>query len=243
MNARFLQFTAATLTAVSCAFGAAPEPAPTASPPPSPAAPKPARPPESLPDLDSLLGTKSDKKPDPSKPQTKPGSDDPSRKELDRQLSPKEQADEFAKAVELMDETADRVEKQKDTGLATQRLQEDILTRLDRLIKAAQKNQSSKSQSQQDQDKDKDKNKNMKQQSQAQSQQAAKTTDPQQGTDGPARLEGELGTPPAAPPASWGDLPAHVREALLQGFSDKFSSMYQSLTESYYRKLAEEKKK
>lgn len=208
---------------------------------PKPESPKPqSKPPEKpasdIPDLDSLLGTK------PDKQEAKPEAIDPSKKELDRQLSLKEQADEFAKAVELMNETADRVEHDNDTGLATQRLQEDILTRLDRLIKAAQQNSSSKSKNQQDQDKDQQKNKNMRQQSQAQSKQAA-TNNPADRADGPDREDGALGSPPAAPPASWGELPAHVRDALLQGFSDKFSSMYQSMTESYYRKLADEKKK
>jgi len=213
------------------------DPAPT-NPMPEPAKAEskpPAKPASDVPDLDSLLGTK------PEKPDAKPDAADPSKKELDRQLSLKEQADEFAKAVELMSETADRVEKENDTGLATQRLQEDILTRLDRLIKAAQKN-SSKSKQQQEQEKDKDsqKNKNMRQQSQAQSKQAA--NQPGERADGPDREDGALGSPPVAPPASWGELPAHVRDALMQGLSDKFSSMYQNMTESYYRRLAEEKK-
>jgi len=193
--------------------------------------------PADIPDLDSLLGTK------PDQPAAKPDVLDPSKKELDRQLSLKEQADEFAKAVELMNETADRVEKESDTGLATQRLQEDILTRLDRLIKAAQKNSSkSKSQKEDEKDKDSQKNKNMRQQSQAQSKQA-KSSDSNDHAEGPAREDGTLGNAPVAPPASWGELPAHVRDALMQGLSDKFSSMYQNMTESYYRRLAEEKKK
>ena len=219
-----------------CAVHGAPETRP-AEPPP---APKPAKPAEPLPDLDSLLGTKPEKKPDPAKPAPdKPGSTDTTRKELDRQLSLKEQADEFAKAVALMDETADRVEKEKDIGLDTQRLQEDILTRLDRLIKAAKNNQSKQQQQQQQSDGKDQKNENMRQQSQAQkaSQKAGENA------DGPARQEGQLGSPPPAAPAAWGDLPAHVRDSLMQGFSDRFSSMYQTLTETYYRKLAEEKKK
>lgn len=201
--------------------------------PPAPAKKEP----DPIPDLDSLLGTKEDKQP------AKTDTVDPAKKELEHQLSLKEQADEFSKIVQMMDETADRVQKQSDAGLATQRAQEDILIRLDRLIKAAEQNSSSsKSQQQQQQDKDKEKNKNMRQQSQAQSKQS-KSSDPQNQADGPSREDAALGTPPAAPPASWGDLPAHVRDALLQGFSDKFSSMYQSMTESYYRKLADEKKK
>lgn len=213
------------------------QPAPKAEPPREPekakAEPKPA---PDVPDLDSLLGTV------PDALTKKPEGADPSKKELDRQLSLKEQADEFAKAVELMNETADRVEKESDTGLATQRLQEDILTRLDRLIKSAQKNSSkSKQQKESSKDKDSQQNQNMRQQSQAQSKQAA--AQPGERADGPDREEGTLGSAPVAPPASWGELPAHVRDALMQGLSDKFSSMYQNMTESYYRRLADEKKK
>ncbi|MBN8599097.1 MAG: hypothetical protein J0L78_15600 [Planctomycetes bacterium] len=216
------------------ALGAA-DPAPAPTPASKPSEEKPTKAPD-IPDLDSLLGTK------PDSPPPKPDAQDPSKKELDRQLSLKEQADEFARAVELMNETADRVEKENDAGLATQRLQEDILTRLDRLIKAAQQNQSkSKQQKEEESQKESQKNKNMRQQSQAQSKQAA--DQPGERADGPDRQEGALGNAPVAPPAAWGDLPAHVRDALMQGLSDKFSSMYQNMTESYYRKLAEEKKK
>jgi predicted lipid-binding transport protein (Tim44 family) len=141
--------------------------------------------------------------------------------------------------VKLMDEAADRVEKERDTGLDTQRVQEDVLTRLDRIIKAARQNQ--QQQQSQSRPQDQDESQNQNQRSQSQQQQANQAAE--QANDGPARQDGSLATPAAAAPAAWGDLPAHVRDALLQGFSDKFSSMYKSATESYYRKLAEEKKK
>ena len=157
-------------------------------------------------------------------------------------LSPQEQADEFASVVKLMDEAADRVEKERDTGLDTQRVQEDVLTRLDRIIKAARQNQQQQQQQSQSQPQDQDQNQNQNQRTQQQQQQQANQA-ADQAKDGPARQDGALATPAAAAPAAWGDLPAHVRDALLQGFSDKFSSMYKTATESYYRKLAEEKKK
>lgn len=223
---------------------------PTTEPKTKPAA-KPAAKPTALPDLDALLGTSKpgDKKPagQPGGPagdkpaDSKPGADT-TRKELDRQLSPQEQADEFASVVKLMDEAADRVEKERDTGLDTQRVQEDVLTRLDRIIKAARQNQQQQQQQSQSQPQDQDQNQNQNQRQQQQQQQPANQA-AEQAKDGPARQDGALATPAAAAPAAWGDLPSHVRDALLQGFSDKFSSMYKSATESYYRKLAEEKKK
>ncbi|MFN9974923.1 MAG: hypothetical protein ACK58T_34030 [Phycisphaerae bacterium] len=200
--------------------------------------------PAGLPDLDSLLGTKPETKP-ADKPGSNPGAkpaDDTTRKELDRQLSRQEQADEFASVVKLMEDAADRVEKDRDAGLNTQRVQEDAITRLDRLIKAARQNQSQQQQQQsQQQDQDQKQNQNQRTQSQQQQQQADQAA--QQAQSGPGREDASLTAPSAAAPAAWGDLPAHVRDALLQGFSDKFSSMYKSATESYYRKLAEEKKK
>lgn len=234
------------------------DPVPTASKPAEKAndkpaaapAAKPAPKPAALPDLDSLLGTTKpgEKKPDEAvKPgaEAKPGTEpkpDATRKELDRQLSAQEQADEFASIVKLMGDAADRVEKDRDTGLDTQRVQEDVLTRLDRIIKAARQNQQQQQQSQSQQDQDPQQNQNQRTQSQQQQQQQAQQA-AEQAQSGPARQDGALSTPSAAAPAAWGDLPAHVRDALLQGFSDKFSSMYKSATESYYRKLAEEKKK
>lgn len=237
----------ATCAAGALAFAADPAlPKPAEKSPESPPA-KPAPKPASLPDLDSLLGTTKpgdqkpgDKKPGDTPTDQKPGADT-TRKELDRQLSPQEQADEFASIVRLMGDAADRVEKDRDPGLDTQRVQEDVLTRLDRIIKAARQNQQQQqqqSQSQQDQDQQQNQNQRTQSQQQQQAQQAA-----DQANQGPARQDGALSTPSAAAPAAWGDLPAHVRDALLQGFSDKFSSMYKSATESYYRKLAEEKKK
>jgi hypothetical protein len=40
--------------------------------------------------------------------------------------------------------------------------------------------------------------------------------------------------------AGWGELPERVRERLVEGSSDYFSTLYEALTEAYYRRLAEE---
>ena len=58
----------------------------------------------------------------------------------------------------------------------------------------------------------------------------------------PAREDGSLRPQEAADLAAWGALPARVRDALMQGAADKYSTMYQRLTESYYRRLAEERR-
>lgn len=194
-----------------------------------------------LPDLDSLLGL-------PKEGQGAEGKEapaaavDPARKELERKLSPQKMQDEFAEAAGLMDQTAGRLVEARDAGLATQRLQEDILKRLDKLIAAAEQQSGGKSKpkpqpAQQDQD---------QAQNQQQKNQARRAATPQRATksseqaEAPARQDGALGQAPTAAPAAWGELPAHVRQALLQGFSDRFSSIYQSMTEEYYKRLAEE---
>lgn len=43
--------------------------------------------------------------------------------------------------------------------------------------------------------------------------------------------------------AEWGRLPPRVREAVRQGFRDPMSSAYRRLTQEYYRRLAEERKR
>jgi hypothetical protein len=212
------------------------EPTPANSP--SPTKPAPTNP-ASDPTLDELLGLPSQKPADSGKP----APIDPSKSELERQLSPQEAREEFEQAVALMGQTADRLSKSQDKGLETQRLQEDIIRKLDKMIDGAnrQKNKN-KSKSQQQQ---KDKQQQQQQQQSSQKQQQGSNQSTTSGDSTPMRpgQDGALNQPP--PPgaaASWGSLPPHVRDALLQGFSDRFSSMYKTLTEDYYKRLAEERK-
>lgn len=202
---------------------------------PPPPAEKPAQPrPEPLPSLDELLGL-----PAPAKPSTRPPAADPAQAELERQLSPDEAAEQFRQAVDLMDQTARRIKESGDLGLSTQRLQEDAVRKLDMLIKAAEqqarqarsRGASSASQRQRDQ-----------------RQQPGQQVGPRETNRGenrdemmpPPRQEGPLNPELAARGAAWGALPARVRDALLQGNQDRFSALYQRLTEAYYRRLAEE---
>jgi hypothetical protein len=54
----------------------------------------------------------------------------------------------------------------------------------------------------------------------------------------PAERQARLDTARAA----WGNLPERVRDSLLEGSSDYFSSLYEAMTEAYYKKIAEEAK-
>ena len=64
--------------------------------------------------------------------------------------------------------------------------------------------------------------------------------EPSDRQEGPAGQDAQLGAQALLDGARWGNLPARLREALLQGSSDSYSSLYKSMTESYYKRLAEE---
>lgn len=166
---------------------------------------------------------------------------DAAKAELDRELTQQEAAQAFEQAAALMGETAARLGELHDTGLATQRLQEDILRKLDQVIEAAKNNQqqsqsSSSSSSQQQQQP------NQAQQQQQQQQGEASDGDNQQENTPPGRQDGRLNPEIDSARAAWGALPERVRDALFQGRSDRYSSLYERLTEAYYRRLAEERK-
>lgn len=161
---------------------------------------------------------------------------DPLRAELERALSEEEAAQAFEQAAALMDQTASRLTEMGDTGLATQRLQEDIIRKLDAVIAAAQQNQQQQQQNQQQQQQQQQPSQPQQQQQQSQTAQGenVEERDPPSGRDGPLRPEIESAR------AAWGALPQRVRDSLMQGLSDRYSSLYERLTESYYRRLAEE---
>ncbi|MEX2220105.1 MAG: hypothetical protein WD749_15250 [Phycisphaerales bacterium] len=207
------------------------EPAAASPAPPTEAPPAPARPPT----LDELLGITPDKAP----PAGRPPAVDPARAELERQLTPKEAADQFKQAVDLMVQTADRLQASKDTGLSTQRIQEDIIRKLDMVIHSAQQQEQQSRQRSRQRPQPSDPSQGQPQPQQGQPQDASQSSE-STATEPPGRQEGPLGPDSAARGAAWGDLPDRAREALLQGNADRYSDMYRKWTEAYYRKLAEE---
>lgn len=222
----------ALFAAAALASGSPPVPGP-----PWPTSPRPVEeaPPPALPGLDDLLGLPQDKPADVA-----PAAD-PAREELDRQLDLDPAGDPFVQAVDLMGRSATRLVDARDAGLGTQRMQEEVIRKLDKLIDEAQKQQ------QQQSSRSRSKPKPQSQQQQ-QAQQQDTQSDPQRGdntgqTNVPGRQDGPRRDSVTPSTAAWGNLPEHVREALMQGFSDRFSSLYQSMTEAYYRKLAEEPRK
>jgi hypothetical protein len=137
-----------------------------------------------------------------------------------------------------MSRSAQRLAGPRDTGSRTQRMQEDVLRKLDKLISDAERRaqQASSTPS----------SSSSQQQPQAQPRQQGE----QQAANGDNRSEntppglrtGALRPEEAADLAAWGSLPERVRDALVQGSSDRFSAAYRRLTEAYYRMLAEEPK-
>ena len=87
-----------------------------------------------IPSLDDLLGLESD------------ATTDANRAALNRKLNAQEAGEQFQQAVELMGDAAQRLAG-GDMGLQTQRVQEDILRKLDQIIEAAQQQSSSSSSS------------------------------------------------------------------------------------------------
>lgn len=206
---------------------------------PKPDAPRqdaPTTPPdEPLPGLDELLGLPgAEERTDPA---------EPAKAELDRKLTMREAANEFVEAARLMDQTAERLRGAKDHGLTTQRLQDEILRKLDMVIATAkrQQSQSSSSSSSSNQSRDPKSQPNQPGRPQQDSGQAGQGENRGE-VDPPARREGDLGPENASTGDRWGQLPARVRDALSQGSSDRFSDLYRAMTESYYRRLAEEGK-
>lgn len=181
--------------------------------------------------LDELLGLKKETETAPDELPL-----DPAQTQLERQLDGEQITEAFVEAARLMSDTADRIEAAGDTGIVTQRLQEDVLKKLDMLIEAA------RNQQQQQRSNSSASRSSAQGQSQQQRSQSERAADGQnQGqAEPPSRQDGPLRPPSAALNATWGALPERVREALRQGQSSGFSSIYRALTEAYYRRLAEE---
>lgn len=195
-----------------------------------------AQPADPLPSLDDLLGLEEQ----PDRPADAEAID-PVEADLDRELgSDGTIADNFVAAVDLMRESAERLGTSQDTGAVTQRIQSDVLRRLDQLIEqakqqAGQSSPSSSSPSQSQQGQQPDQRSQQQEQRQPTGQEST-STQPPAGQSAQSAQPGQS----TANAAAWGALPARLRDALLQGSNEGYSSLYRAMTEAYYRRLAEE---
>lgn len=214
---------------------------------PSPAAPKPA-PPKSL---DDLLGV-------PAGGGDRSAEDAAEREQaerLQRSLDEASLQDLVARALDGMKTASGRLTEQRDAGLGTQRIQEEVVLTLDRLLEEAQRQQqqqqrsssssSSRSQRQQQSDPSEQSRQSQQQRQRQQRQQGQQSGDSQSGeAEPPPSEEGVAGGGELSESRiEWGRLPERVRDLVLQGRRDKVSSLYERLTREYYRRLAEEASK
>jgi DNA polymerase III alpha subunit (gram-positive type) len=167
---------------------------------------------------------------------------DPTKTQLDRELRVQPINDQFLEAVGLMKESADRLTNVRDAGLQTQRIQDEVIKKLDKLIDDAKKQSSQKKQQQQQQQQQEQQQSQQQQQqqsSQSQKQQQASSSN-QSGSSNTPKRDGQRKAQAAGASAGWGDLPPKLRDALMQGSGDTFSATYERLTEEYYKRLAEQ---
>jgi hypothetical protein len=192
------------------------------------------------PSLDELLGIEED---EGSRTADEVAGEE-SQTELQRRLNAEDLGDAFTQAIEKMTISADLLEQRFDTGLGTQRAQEDVLAKLDQLVDIARSMQSSSSSSsnssgQRQPSPQQQPGRNQSQANQAAGDQRTNASNSQEG-DPPARRDGEVNAVFEESRTEWGSLPQRVRDMLLQGRREKFSSLYEQLTREYYQRLAEE---
>ncbi|MCK4872532.1 MAG: hypothetical protein KAS72_07385 [Phycisphaerales bacterium] len=148
--------------------------------------------------------------------------------------------DPFIDALDKMRQAAERLGPLRDTGLATQRLQADVMARLEVLLaNAAQSSQSQPSPSDGSRDNEVGSQDTMNQPS-GEQEAAGNTAGRRIGP--PEQREGRADGTIDETGLQWGNLPPRLRDSLLQGSVDVFSSMYRTMTEAYYERLAEENK-
>ncbi len=189
---------------------------------------------------------------------------------LQRILSEKEAKNTLEETVEGMRRSATLL-SEKDSGTAVQRVQEDVLARLDALIASAQQQQQqqsssgSSSSSSGEKPKGSQQSKGGKGQKQSESaaseekrREEAKQRASQKEGEKPGQSKSQPTgdraeeSPPSVDPIEggviqetdeeWGSLPPRTREIIRQGVREKMSSVYRRWTEAYYRRIAEESK-
>ena len=139
-----------------------------------------------------------------------------------------------------MGQTADRLDLSQDAGLQTQRLQEEVIRKLDKLIEQANQQQGGGKSKKKKKGSPEGQGETSQQQAQSSQSSPGKAQAGTAAGGGPDRQDGALTPPLPGSSAAWGGLPEHVRDALHQGSGDTFSSVWKQLTEQYYKRLAEE---
>lgn len=163
---------------------------------------------------------------------------------LDESLREREAAGAFAEAVRGMRLSAELLGDKFDTGVGTQRIQEDVIAKLDILIKQPPKRSRSSSSSSSSSSQSQRQQQPMPRQQQQQQQSGSDARNNQPNDSGevnpPPFEEGPVNSILDETRTEWGSLPERVRDMIRQGLREEPSSLYQRLTEAYYRRLAED---
>ena len=147
----------------------------------------------------------------------------------------------FEQAITQMDEVSRRLGRSLDSGLETQRLQKQIIAKLEQVIAAARQQQSGSSGSG-----------------------GSSSGSARQADSGTSRISGQTSSQTSGGSAhggqaspgnvkpgqsnqrgieelrsEWGHLPPRLRDELSEGLRERFSAQYRTLTEAYYQRLAE----
>ncbi len=170
------------------------------------------------------------------------------QRSLDAALAEQEPEQAFRAAVTEMLQSVDRLRDNQATGLGTQRLQARIVDRLQVLIDSAKKQQQQQQQQQQSSSSSNQEQKDPGRRSEGEPQQQQQQD--AQPRDGDGESTDSIQNPPPQSAdlegvldesrIEWGGLPPRVRDLITQGMRDQVSQLYRSLTEAYYRRMAEE---
>jgi hypothetical protein len=183
--------------------------------------------------------------------------DDRDKKNLDDRLDERELSSELESAISDMNVAAEIIARESYVGLDLQRLQKSIIARLDAVIDEAKRNQnkeqssssSSSSSSSESEPGSNEPPANPSGEGGAQSTQNSENPSDSTGPDGESSTTlgqvqaGNEGIMFEESDVEWGRLPKRVREVIRQGMRESISRRYRSLTEAYYRRLAEEASK
>lgn len=164
---------------------------------------------------------------------------------LDNRLNERSLAENLIAAVDDMNTAARMLGERRDPGLELQRLQLEIIRRLEAVIEEAQQQQQQQSQSSSSSSSEQQQQQQVPQQSQQQQQQEGNQQQQQSGNEGgdqqpPGRQEADLQAMFEESNVEWGDLPERMRDMIRQGMRESVSRMYRRMTEEYYRRIAEE---
>jgi hypothetical protein len=191
--------------------------------------------------LDDLLGIEEDDA--PAADAASGAAAQTRQKDLDNALAKTSPSDALSQAVARMGVSAQLLDGMFDPGLGTQRVQQEILAKLDELIEMAQNNPSSSSSSSSSGTSSSPARGAPKPSPQPGKPNAGarndSPTDSAEG-DSPLKQQDDINTAIDESRTEWGSLPPRVRDMMLQGRGGRFSSLYQRLTEEYYKRLAEE---